>query len=376
MDLADSPQQAEFRRRLQAWLGDNVPTEPEPEAMAERFEWTRCWQRRLFEGGWAALTWPREYGGQGLGPLEEAIFSQELGRAGAPSPLPLGHLGRPFITHATEEQRRRYLPRLLAVEDIWCQGFSEPGAGSDLASLQTSARRQGDSYVLSGQKVWTTLGAFADHCMVLARTDPDVKKHKGISCFLIPLDVPGVTVRPLVLANGDEEFAEIFFDDVVVPAGDMLGEPGQGWEIALSVISYERGAVDVGYQAKFERYFSELLAEVRSGQVTIDDAVHGRIGEIAVELEVFRMHCLRSLSRRATGAPPGDASSIDKLLMTTVEQDLMDAALAVSDRHDAPARARWFDRYLYGRAGSIYGGSAQIQKGILAERVLGLRFRA
>jgi alkylation response protein AidB-like acyl-CoA dehydrogenase len=376
MDLGDSPEQAEFRRRLQAWLAENMPTEQEPESMAERFEWTRRWQRKLFEGGWTALTWPREYGGQGLGPLEEAIFSQELGRAGAPSPLPLGHLGRPFITHATEEQRRRYLPRLLAVEDIWCQGFSEPGAGSDLASLQTSARREGNSYVLAGQKVWTTLGAFADHCMVLARTDPEVRKHKGISCFLVPLDAPGVTVRPIVLANGDEEFAEIFFDDVVVPAEDMLGEPGQGWEIALSVISYERGAVDVGYQAKFERYFAELLAGVRADDAPVDDAAYERIGGVAVELEVFRMHCLRSLSRRAVGVPPGDASSIDKLLMTAVEQDLLDAALAVSDRHDGPERIRWFDRYLYGRAGSIYGGSAQIQKGILAERVLGLRFRA
>ena len=375
MDLSDTPEQADFRARLRAWLVANIPAEPEPEDMRERFDFMRAWQRKLYAGGWTALTWPKEYGGQGLGPVEEAILSQEMGRAGAPSSLPLGHLGRPFITHATEEQRQKYLPRLLAVEDIWCQGFSEPGAGSDLASLRTSARRDGEDWILSGQKVWTSLGAFADHCMVLARTDPAVKKHKGISAFLVDLAAPGVTVRPIVLANGDEEFAEVFLDEVRVPDGDMLGAPGQGWEIALSVISYERGAVDVGYQAKFERYFAELVGEVNA-QGEPDDSTLERLGAVAVELEVFRMHCLRSLSRRAAGHPPGDASSVDKLLMTLVEQDLLATALEVAGRWDQASRDRWFGRYLYGRAGSIYGGSAQIQKSILAERALGLRFRA
>jgi alkylation response protein AidB-like acyl-CoA dehydrogenase len=223
--------------------------------------------------------------------------------------------------------------------------------------------------------VWTSLGVFADHCMVLARTDPEAPKHKGISAFLVDLTAPGVTVRPIVLANGDEEFAEVFLDDVLVPASDMLGAPGQGWEIALSVISYERGAVDVGYQAKFERYFAELVDEVRAGTDDTGGADLERLGAVAVELEVFRMHCMRTLSRRASGQPPGDASSIDKLLMTSVEQNLLGTALAVAGDWAAPEHERWFDRYLYGRAGSIYGGSAQIQKGILAERVLGLRFR-
>jgi alkylation response protein AidB-like acyl-CoA dehydrogenase len=203
-----------------------------------------------------------------------------------------------------------------------------------------------------------------------------VPKHKGISAFLLPLDSPGVTVRPIILANGDEEFAEVFLDDVAVPAADMLGQPGQGWEIGLSTISYERGAVDVGYQIKFERYFGELADELRDRPAVLDDtSALEQLGGVSVALEVFRMHCLRRLSRRAAGEPPGFASSIDKLLMTLVEQQLMDTALSLSGSRTGESYERWFARYLYGRAGSIYGGSAQIQKGILAERVLGLRFR-
>jgi alkylation response protein AidB-like acyl-CoA dehydrogenase len=377
VDLSDSPSQAEFRARLRAWLQENLPAEPEPDDMRGRFDYLRRWQQKLYEGGWSALSWPREYGGQGLGPLEESVFGQELARAGAPPSLPLGHLGRPFITHGTPEQQQRYLPRMLAVKDIWCQGFSEPDAGSDLASLRTAAVLHGGRYVLSGQKVWTSFGAFADHCMVLARTDPDVPKHKGISVFLLPLDSPGVTVRPIVLANGDEEFAEVFLDDVAVQAEDMLGEPGQGWEIALSTISYERGAMDTGYQVKFERYFGELIDELRDQPGLLDDtSALERLGGVSTALEVFRMHCLRGLSRRAAGEPPGFASSIDKLLMTLVEQQLMETALSLPDDKTGEHYERWFGRYLYGRAGSIYGGSAQIQKSILAERVLGLRFRS
>jgi alkylation response protein AidB-like acyl-CoA dehydrogenase len=332
----------------------------------------RAFQQRMYQGGWVALSYPTEVGGQGLGMMEEAILSQELGRANAPTMLPLGHLGRPLLSHGTEEQRSRYLPPLLASDEIWCQGFSEPQAGSDLASLRTRAVRDGADWVISGQKVWTSYGVFADFCLLLGRTDPDAVRHRGISAFIVPLRSPGVTVRPIVLANGDEEFAEIHLDDVRVPAANMIGEPTDGWKIAMDVVSYERGAVDIGYLSKFERYLSELSALVKASRPEPDRATVRALGEAAAGIEVLRMHCLRSLSERATGGSPGAESSIDKLLMTRVEQQLMAVSLDLLDDATVPGRREWFDRYLYGRAGSIYGGSSQIQRTILAERMLAL----
>jgi alkylation response protein AidB-like acyl-CoA dehydrogenase len=373
MDLRDTPAEALFRARLRAWLAENLPVEPEPAALVERWPYMRDFQRRLYRGGWVALSYPTEVGGQGLGPMEEAILSQELGRADAPSMLPIGHLGRPLLSHGTTEQRTRYLPPLLASEEIWCQGFSEPGAGSDLAALRTRAVRDRGDWVITGQKVWTSYGVFADYCLLLARTDPDAPRHRGISAFIVPLRSAGVTVRPIVLANGDEEFAEVHLDDVRVPAENLLGGETDGWRIAMDVVSYERGAVDIGYLAKFERYLRELAVNVGRSESAPDRTVVRGLGRAAGMVEVLRMHCLRSLSERANGGrPPGAESSIDKLLMTAVEQQLMSTGLDLLDDATHPHRHDWFDRYLYGRAASIYGGSAQIQRNILAERVLGL----
>lgn len=371
MDLRDDPAQAEFRTRLRKWLAENLPTEPEPDNLAERFSYMVDWQRALYRDGWVALSWPEEYGGQGLGVLEEAILNDELGRAGAPTSLPLNYLGRPFITHGTEEQRQKYLPGLLSAEVIWSQGFSEPGAGSDLASLRTRATSVDGGWRITGQKLWTSYGAFADMCLLLARTGADSDRHHGITAFIVPMDAPGVTVREVMMGNADAEFAEIFLDDVFVPSDAVLGEIGDGWEIALATISYERGAVDIGYQAKFARYFGELIEE--SAERLVSDAgARRRVGEVAAHLEVLRLHCLRRLTLRTDGSLPGPESSVDKLLMTQVEQVLLAAAMDLCDEHGTGHRTTWFNHYLYARAGSIYGGSAQIQRNILATRVLGL----
>lgn len=370
MDLLDSPTEAAFRTELREWLSRNVPSDPEPPTLAERWPLMKQFQRRMYDDGWVALSWPAEYGGQGLGPMEEAILSQELGQTNAPATLPISHLGRPLLTFGTEAQRKRYLPALLSCEEIWCQGFSEPGAGSDLAALQTRAVRESDEYVVTGHKVWTSFGAFADYCLLLARTDDDAPRHKGISAFILPLDLAGVEVRPIILANGDEEFAEIHLDGVRIPAENMLGTPTDGWKIAMDVVSYERGAVDIGYLSKFERMFAELVTALRDRQD--EPMVQQAIGRISAGIEVLRMHCLRSLDDRTSGKPPGPESSIDKLLMTRVEQDLMSLSLELLTDRASDQRAGWFDRYLYARAGSIYGGSAQIQKNILAQRLLGL----
>lgn len=371
MDLTDSPHEAAFRARLREWLRDNIPDGGEPHELRARWEYMKAFQRRLYEGGWVALSYPKEVGGQGLGLMEEAILAQELARANAPSILPLGHLGRPFLSHASAQQRERYLPRLLSLDDVWCQGFSEPQAGSDLANLRTRATPDGDGYRLSGQKLWTSYGVFADYCLLLARTDPDQTRHRGISAFILPLTLEGVTVRPVVLANGDEEFAEVFLDEVWLPAENMIGNPGDGWAIAMSTIAHERGAVDTGYLPKFERFLNELVTEV-AGERSIDDSTLIAFGEIAAQLEVLGMHTVRQLSRRTQGDDLGPESSIDKLLMTRVEQELMQTALRLRTKHTDGQLSGWFDRYLYARAASIYGGSSQIQKNILAGRVLDL----
>jgi alkylation response protein AidB-like acyl-CoA dehydrogenase len=375
MDLRDTAAQAAFRTELRGWLRRNLPTEPDPADMTARFDYIRDWQRKLHDGGWIALSWPVEYGGRGLSEVEESIFNQELSRAAAPPSLPLIHLARPFLTHGTEEQRRQYLPDLLSADVIWCQGFSEPGAGSDLASLRTVARADGDTFVITGQKVWTSFAAYAEMCLLLARTDESVPKHKGISAFLMPLKTEGVSVRPILMANGDQEFGEVFLDEVRIPAANMLGKPGDGWAIALSTISHERGAADIGYQAKFERYFSELLSESLEAGLLEDPVAQVALGRARVELEVFGMHCLRRLSERADGRDPGPLSSIDKLLMTKVEQTLLQVAVSNDPGLSAERSQAWFDRYVYARAGSIYGGTAQIQKNILANRVLGLNVK-
>ena len=375
MDLRDTPKLAKFRSELRTWLSGNIPNEPDPEEMVARFAFARAWQKKLHAAGWCALSWPKEFGGCGLGPVEEAIASEELSRAGAPATFPSTHLGRAILEFGTDEQRRQYLPGLLSADTIWCQGFSEPSAGSDLASVRTKAVHDGDHFVLSGEKVWTSFGRFAEYSIVLARTDPAASKHRGISAFIVKVDTPGVEIRPIRLANGDEEFAQMFLDDVAVPKASLLGELGQGWDIALATIAYERGAVDLGYQVKFERYFSELVAQRNAADGPADISVDNAIGSVAVLLEVLRMHCQHRLSDRARTGSPGPASSIDKLFVTRVEQELMDVATRVVAPPGSDDHQKWFDRYLYGRAGSIYGGTAEIQRSIIAERILGLRFR-
>lgn len=371
MNLRDTPQQAAVRDNVRTWLADNVPTYAEPEHFPERFHFIMGWQRKLARAGFGALSWPVEYGGRGLGPDAEAILAEELGRAGAPTGSPLAYLGRPLETFGTPAQRERYLPNLLAVEEVWCQGFSEPEAGSDLAALRTRARLVGDTWHIDGQKVWTSYGAYADLCLLLVRTS-DEPRHRGLSALIVPMNTPGITVRPIAMSNGVEEFAEVFFDDVKVPADALVGNEGEGWAIAQSTIAYERGAVDIGYQAKFSRFLDELAELAHSRGIAHDPCVQHALGRAAVGLAALRLHCLRSLSTRMHGTVPGPRASIDKLLMTEVEQTLLNVAMDIAGPAAMIPGNEWWTRYLFARAGSIYGGTAQIQRTILAGRVLGL----
>jgi alkylation response protein AidB-like acyl-CoA dehydrogenase len=372
IDLRDTETEAEFRAGLRSWLASNMPTESMPTRLEERHAFLVTWHRRLYKAGYVGLSWPVEYGGRGFGPLEEAIFSQELAAAGAPPGPMLGYIGRPLLLHGTEEQRSRYLPAMLRSDELWCQGFSEPNAGSDLASLQTKAVDAGDHYLITGQKVWTSYGQFARYCLLLARTGGEGPKQAGITAFVVDLSSPGITIRPIVQMTGDEEFCEVFYDEVRVPKDNIVGSVGQGWEIALMTVAFERGPVDIGYQAKFEVYLEQLADQLRSTGRD-DDANRRKLAAAAVSVEVLRLRCLQSLTRRAAGLPPGPDTSVDKLLMAGSEQQLLTTAIDLfGDREFAGQERPWFDAYLYSRAASVYGGTAQIQKNILANRVLKL----
>jgi alkylation response protein AidB-like acyl-CoA dehydrogenase len=349
-----------------------MPEERAPNRLDQRHQFLVRWHRKLYEAGYVGLSWPQQYGGQGLGPVEEAILSQELAAAGAPPGPMLGYIGRPLLMFGTDEQRDRYLPAMLRSDDLWCQGFSEPNAGSDLASLRTKAVAQGDHYVISGQKVWTSYGQFARYCLLLARTRTEGPKHAGISAFIVDLSSPGITVRPIAQMTGDKEFCEVFYDEVRVPRENLIGAEGQGWQIAMMTVAYERGPVDIGYQAKFEVILGELARELQRAD-RADQVNRRRLAGAAVAVEVLRLRCLQSLTLRANGAEPGPETSVDKLLMAASEQRLLSTAIELFGDGEVTGKHRpWFDAYLYSRSASVYGGSEQIQKNILATRVLRL----
>lgn len=374
MDLNDSADEAAFRSELQDWLGSHAPSEEPPEGdLDARHAFLVDWHKRLHAGGWLGLSWPAEYGGRGLGPAFEAIFQEEVARAGAPDPPMLGYIGRPILQFGSDEHKARYLPPMLASEELWCQGFSESGAGSDLAALSTRAVLDGDRFVVNGHKIWTSYGQFAKYCLLLARTDPDAPAHAGISALIVEMDSPGIELEPIVTARGDAEFCEVFYDDVEVPRDNVVGELGQGWTIALTTLAYERGPVDIGYQAKFESLLQRLVVEVQERGRLDDPLARKQLARAAAGVQVLKLHVQRSLTQRMADEAPGPEGSIDKLVMANTEQTLMAAALDLlgtaaldKDGYD------WFGDYLYGRAATIYGGTAQIQKNILAQRVLGL----
>nr|MDT0663635.1 acyl-CoA dehydrogenase family protein [Micromonospora sp. DSM 115978] len=388
MDFRDAPEEAVFRDQLRTWLAGQAGTFP---TSGDEY-WQRAgeWHRALYEAGFFGLSWPRKYGGRELPPVYDVILDEELARAGAPARPSLGYLAQGLGRHGSELLRQRFLPGMINGSERWCQGFSEPGAGSDLAALSTRAQPHaaagepsGDAssysaggFLVNGQKVWTSDAAWADLCLLLVRTDPTGPRHRGISALVVDMHAPGVEVRPIVQANGDTEFNEVFFTDVVVPASALVGALGQGWEIAMATVGYERGPADVGFSSRYARVLAELEAAARTAAeagTPLDATLQAEFAQAHVLVAVLRSHVLRTLSARADGLPPGPEGSIDKLLATRVEQALhhvaMDLAGAGALVGDQPAVLA---DYLYSRAASIAGGTRQIQLGIVAERVLGL----
>jgi alkylation response protein AidB-like acyl-CoA dehydrogenase len=387
MDLRLSPQHLAFRDELRAWLERHMDRPwrehlRDPAATEDRLiEVRRAWQKQLHAAGYLGMDWPAEWGGRGASHVEKTLFEAELARVDAPpilNFLGIGLLGPALIHHGTEAQRRRFIPPMLAADEIWCQGFSEPGAGSDLASLKTTARIDGDHFVINGQKVWTTFGPWADWIFVLARTDTK-DRYGGISFILTKLDTPGVTVRRLRQITGESEFGEVFFEDVRVPRENLVGQIGEGWRIAMTVLAFERGAVSLGLSYRYRRDL-ECLATACRELGRGGTAVREKLARLLVEVGVLEANGVRMLANLAEGRVPGPEASIEKLAWSEFDQRFRDTALDLLGagglllRTSPGARADvdWAREFLWSRAGTIYSGSSEIQRNIIAKRVLSL----
>jgi len=374
MDFRDSPEEAEFRARFKAWLADHNPGLPASSTDDEYWARQAEWHTALYDAGFFGLSWPKKYGGHELPTVFDVILDEELAAAGTPPRPSLGYLVQGITTHASEDIQERFLPGLISGRERWCQGFSEPDAGSDLASLRTTATRDGHDYVINGHKIWTSYSDVADWCFLLARTDPDVPKHKGLSAFAVPMHQPGIEQRPLKMINGiTKEFGQVLFDGARVPAANMIGEPGEGWRVAMTIVSHEREPGELGYVARYTKTVKELEKKIAADPSAFRGDQREAVAWAHVQAEMLRLHVCRRLSERLDGIEHGPGGSVDKLLMTGVEQTVGEAALAVSgpnaalDTNDVGLKV-----YLYGRAQSVMGGTSQIQKNIVATRILGL----
>jgi len=374
MDFRDSPQEAEFRARLGAWIAVNNPGLPVSSTDDEYWARQAEWHTALYDAGFFGLSWPTRFGGQNLPSVFDVILDEELAAAGAPPRPSLGYLVQGITTHASEAVQERFLPGLISGRERWCQGFSEPDAGSDLASLRTTATREGDDYVIQGHKIWTSYSDVADWCFLLARTDADVPKHKGLSAFAVQMHQAGIEQYPLRMINGiTKEFGQVVFDGARVPAENMIGKPGEGWRIAMTIVSHEREPGEVGYVARYAKTVKDLEATVGADPGAFRADQREAVAWAYVQAEMLRLHVRRRLSERLDGLEHGPGGSIDKILMTWVEQSVGAAALSV-----AGSRAVIDDNevglkiYLYSRAQSVMGGTSQIQKNIIATRILGL----
>ena len=399
MDLTYSAADHAFRAEVRTWLEEHLRGDfaglrglggagRDHEAHDERL----AWNRHLAAHGWTCVGWPREHGGRGLGLVQQVIFHEEYARADAPARVNhLGEelLGPTLIAFGTEAQQARFLPRIRAVEELWCQGYSEPGAGSDLANVQTKARlvstgsTTGAEWVVDGQKVWTSNAHLSDWIFVLARTEPGSTRHHGLSFLLLPLDQEGVEVRPIEQLTGGSEFNEVFFDGARTDADLVVGEPGQGWGVAMGLLGFERGVSVLGQMVGFRRELDALVALARENGAIEDPVLRDRLASAKVGLEVMRLNALRGLSAVSGGedsAAGGGAASIAKLVWATWHQQLGRLAMDVLGPAGLLARpgsasydlTEWQRLFLFSRADTIYGGSDEVQRNILAERVLGL----
>jgi len=374
MDLTFDERELAFRDELRSWFADN-PAGEAPESEDENFAWRRDFQRRLAAGGWAAVHWPREYGGRGATLTESAIFFEELGRARAPLPaniLGLLLAGPTIMTWGTEEQKDRYLAPIVTADEIWCQGFSEPDAGSDFAALKTRAVKRGDEWIINGQKVWTSAAQHSKWCMLVARTDPDVPKHKGLTYFLLDVEQEAVQVRPLRQITGEAEFNELFFEDARIPDANVVGGVGNGWQVALTTLMNERAGLAFFLQVRLRQLLDEVLGEASARGLLDDPIIADRLGELHIKAEVLRLTAYRGLTAIEKYGQPGPEGSLTKWMWSETNQQLSSFAAELIGPEALQGGTRWSYELLRARGNSIEGGTTEVLKNIVAERVLGL----
>jgi alkylation response protein AidB-like acyl-CoA dehydrogenase len=395
MDFRFSAEDEAFRQELRAWLQKNRPARSSEDADHTDFmhegskdDWQRRlqWHRKMHSGGWVGLSWPKQYGGRGATLTQQLIYNEEMAAANTPqlvNGLGIMLVGPTIIHWGTEEQKKRYVPKILSGEEIWCQGYSEPGSGSDVASLQTRAIEEGDYFIVNGQKVWTSDAHHADWCILLVRTDPSAPKHKGISYVLVDMHSPGVTVRPLVQITGDANFNEVFFEDVKVPKKNLIGEKNQGWQVAITTLMFERSGIGGGRDLLGQvRELADLARAVRNNGKTAwdDSSVRQKISGFAGEALALKYTGFRQLTRRLKGLPPGPEGSLLKLGTSELNLKMSKFAMELLGPYAqlefkapfAVDRGIWSYRMLASRALTIAGGTSEIQHNIIGERVLGL----
>jgi alkylation response protein AidB-like acyl-CoA dehydrogenase len=369
VDLAFTPEEEAFAAEIRAWLRDNL------EAPQDDLDWGRRWQAKLAADRWVGIHWPSEYGGRSATPVQVALYNVEYARSRAPQPVNrvgINLAGPTLLAHGTDEQKARWLPSILDASELWCQLFSEPGAGSDLASLSTRAVAVDDGWLLTGQKVWTSYAREARWGICLARTNADAPKHRGISYLVVDMQAAGIDVRPLRQITGEAEFNEVFLDDVFVPADHLVGALDNGWAVANTTLAHERGtAFPFKEQVVHESYLDELFALATASDAFDDVEIADALAQAFVELRILRLHNWRTLSRLGRGIEPGPESSLVKLAWTDMTQHLSDAALALTGA-SAPLTGPWQRQWLWSKAASIAGGTSEIQRTIIGDRLLGL----
>jgi alkylation response protein AidB-like acyl-CoA dehydrogenase len=383
MDLSYTPEQEAFRQEARSWLEANVPSEPlESFDTKQGFDQHCAWERKLQQAGWAMVPWPVEYGGRGADLLEWLIFEEEYYRVGSPGRVNQNGiflLGPTIMEYGTPEQKARYLPKMASSEEVWVQGWSEPNAGSDMAAIQATAFRDGDHYVLNGQKTWASRGAFGHWLFGMFRTDPESQRHRGLSFVLAPLDAEGVTVRPIEKLNGKKAFAEVFFDNARVPVENLLGEEGKGWAVAMATAGFERGLM-LRSPARFQNTARKLVELYRENADACDPSLREAVVECWMGAEAYTLDTYRTVSRMLEGGKIGSEASLNKIFWSELDVKMHETALRIlGDRAEllsgAPAAegaGDWLDGFLFAISGPIYAGTNEIQRNVIAERLLGL----
>jgi len=391
VDLNLTRDETQFRDELRNWLAQHVPAdwdEMRQKPLESRFAFLREWQRTLYHAGWAGVSWPKEYGGRGASAMKQVIFWEEMARAGAPplaNVLGLGMVGPTLIAFGTEAQKKRFLANILSADEIWCQGFSEANAGSDLASLSTEARLDGDHYIVNGHKVWNSYGWAADWCELIVRTDTAAPSHKGLTVLLVDMRSPGVEVRPLRQMTGESEFCELFFRNVCVPAENVVGKVNGGWEVAIGTLMHERGTFGAGLQIMYRRNIERLIelshSMRRNGRpASQDPIIRQKLAQCYAEVEIMRLNQMRAFSRLSATGVPGPEGSIQKIFWSELNQRLQQVAQEVLGAYGQLEGASgfsiddglWSYGYLRARGNTIEAGTSEIQRNIVGHFVLGL----